>query len=162
MRDYKHEIIREKVTEFYTICWYSHRDVGDVFYLVLRHKEDKDAYSKKGDIKVLYVWMANYDFSTERECEDFFDWFDDEHFENLDFIKQSEPLLVGKLYGRDFYFAPELMTGTPTDETQPTDFIEVLIDFKEIARKVEGVPVWDDERIFFKRKDDRFEFELNT
>lgn len=161
----KHEIIREKVTEFYTICWYSHRNGVEVFYLILRHKEANGQglmHNEKGSIKTVYVWMANRDYSTERECEDFFDWHGDEHFESLDFMKQSEPLLVGQLYGRDFYFRGELMTGTPTDETQPTDFIEILIDFKEIARNIDGVPSWDDERIFFKRIENNHTFELNT
>ena len=158
-------MIRERIEEFWSIHWYSERQVGSVFYLILRYKEDEGAFSKKGDIKMFYVWLSNRDLSMERECEDFFEWYGDEYFESLEFIKHSEPLLVGQLWGRDFYFKGELMTGTPTDETQPTDFIEVLIDFKEIARRVNGVPDWDKEKIHFKRHDGTnsvFDFELNT
>lgn len=156
-------MIREKITEFWSIHWYSKQSVGSVFYLIIRHKEDADIWynGKKGEIKDLYVWMSNDDNSS-LDNDDFMEWYDDDHFESLDVIKESKPLLVGKLYGRDFYFKGELMTGTPTDETQPTDFIEVLMDFKEIARSVNGVPMWDDEKLYFKRQDDRFTFEMNT
>lgn len=155
-------MIREKITEFWTICWYSKREVGDVFYLILRHKDD-DRYSKKGDVKTLHVWLSNGDSETHfGDHDEFASWYSDEYMESLDVIKCSEPLLVGQLWDRDFYFKGELMTGTPTDETQPTDFIEVLMDFKQIARKINGVPKWDDEKLFFKRQDDRFTFELNT
>ena len=156
-------MIRERITEFWSIHWYSERSVGDVFYLILRHKKDAAVWydGKKGEIKDFYVWMSNGDNSYDNN-DDFMKYFDDSHFESLDVIKGSEPLLVGKLYGRDFYFKGELMSGTPTDETQPTDFIEVLMDFKEIARNVNSVPQWDDEKLHFKRQNDRFTFELNT
>jgi len=154
-------MIRERKEEFWSVHWYSKREVGDVYYLILRYKEDEDTYNKKSDIKELYVRMSN-DHDRYEDHDEFMKWRSDEHFESLDVIRQSEPLLVGKLYGRDFYFEGELMTGTPTDETQPTDFIEVLMDFKEIARNVNGTPYWDEEKIYFKRQDDRFTFELNT
>ena len=156
-------MIRERITEFWSIHWYSKRNVGDVFYLILRNKKDTKLWynGKKGEIKDFYVWMSNADNSYD-DNDDFMKYFDDNHFESLDVITDSEPLLVGKLYGRDFYFKGELMSGTPTDETQPTDFIEVLMDFKEIARNVNGTPEWDDEKLFFKRQDDKFTFELNT
>ena len=154
-------MIRERITEFWSIHWYSQRMVGDVFYLILRHKDDKDIFNKKGDIKSLYVWMSNADNSWY-DNKFFMDEHKESYFESLDVIKNSEPLLVGRIYGRDFYFKSELMTGTPTDETQPTDFIEVLVDFKEIARNVNGTPEWDDEKLFFKRQDGKVTFELNT
>jgi len=133
-------MIRERKEEFWSIHWYSKREGGDVYYLILRHKEDADVWynGKKGEIKDFYVWMSN-DHNRFEDNDEFMKWYNDEHFESLDVIKQSEPLLVGKIYGRDFYFKGELMTGTPTDETQPTDFIEVLMDFKEIENKIESL-----------------------
>lgn len=156
-------MVRERITEFFSIHWYSERSVGDVFYLILRHKEDAEVWydGKKGGIKSFHVWVSNGDNSYDNN-DDFMKYYDNDHFESLDVIKETDPLLVGRIYGRDFYFNGELMVGTPTDETQPTDFIEILMDFKEIARSVNGKPDWDKEKNEFKRVDGKFSFELNT
>ena len=146
-------MIREEIKETCSIHWYSSRGVGDVFYLIIRYdKEPNMPNCKIGDIRTVYVWVDNSDNSYYKEkTYPFFEYHTEEDIRNLSPISQSDPILVGQYSGSDFYFRGELMTGTPTDETMSTDFLECLSDFNEIRKKVFGTPYWDKETIEITR-----------
>jgi len=139
-----------------SIHFHAEFGVGDVFYIVRKHKEDgKHWYDgKKGELKDIHVFVSNSDNSSYIDYEDrkdedwyiltFFTSDDEELVYNLEIIKQLQPILVGKYYGSDFYFQDEMMTGTPTDETNPMDFIEPLKAFNDIRRAVYGVTINDE------------------
>lgn len=154
-------MIREKIYEHCSIHWFSKRSIGDVFYIIKRNKEDRGFMRKKGEVNSIHVWLSSDD-NTIFDDSFFGIYWKEEDIEGLSLIEATNPILVGELCGRDFYFRPELMNGTPTDETQPTDFIEVLMDFKEIARNVNGRPFWDEEVINFERIDGKKEFKYTT
>lgn len=147
-------MIREIIKPNWSIHYYRSYNVGSVFYMITRYTEEPDMnHLGIGDIKRLYVWLSNDNHNDDYVKLDFpfFEYESEKDIENLEPIKQSEPLLVGQFFSHNFYFMPELMTGTPTDETLPTDFIECLIDFKQIADDVFGKPHWDNEILKFDR-----------
>ncbi len=137
------------VREYESCSMHFHKLKGGgnaIYYIVIRYQEDSYS-SKKGDVKTLYVWESNewpyYLLEHIDENFPFCGYIDEASVLDLSIIKDLEPILVGQYQHWDFYFRPELMTGTPTDETCSTDFVEALEIFKEISRIVYGIPIWD-------------------
>jgi hypothetical protein len=152
----KIENLREISFEHCSIHFHAEFDGMGVFYIVRKNKEDGKYWynGKKGDIKDLHVFVSNDDNSNyltykDQKEEDFYKYTffmeeDAEDIYSLDIIGKLEPLLVGEYLGANFYFKHELATGTPTDETNPMEFIEHLKAFNKIRRAVYGVPHWDE------------------
>lgn len=151
----KIENLRDAILEHCSIHFHKETEVGSVFYIVRNNKEDGKHWfeGKKGELKDLHVFVSNEHNHSYLDYEDGKDedWYEltfftkdqEEEIYNLDVMKGLEPILVGKYYGSDFYFKPELMTGTPTDETSPLGFIDALTCFENIRRAVVGVSIND-------------------
>ncbi len=132
----------KKDFEHCSVRHYKSVECGDVYYIKRAYKEDGGGFKKGGD-RNIHVWVSNS--LTLEDFEALMSHVDEEYIYDLKIIEQTQPIMTGVYYGSDFYFKPEMMKGTPTDETSAIDFAECLMCFNEIRLEEYGRPHWDNE-----------------